>query len=56
MTDDRTQLAMTPRDRHLEAARKELIEFERRENQFRKRDRQERAAELRLPVEKIEMH
>jgi hypothetical protein len=35
----------------LEAARKELSEFERRENEFRKKDREERAAELRLPLE-----
>ena len=33
-----------------EAAQKELAEFERRENEFRKKDRAERAAELGLPV------
>ena len=38
------------RDRLLEAARKELAEFERKEIEFRKQDRAERAAELRLPV------
>jgi hypothetical protein len=39
-----TQLAITPRDRFLEAAQKELIEFERREREFSKKERQERAA------------
>jgi hypothetical protein len=39
------------RDRILEVAQKELAKFERRENEFRKKDREERAAELRLPVE-----
>ena len=38
------------RDRLLEAAQKELAEFERKEIEFRKQDRAERAAELRLPV------
>ena len=48
-----TQPAMAMRDRLLEAARNELVEFEWRENAFRKKDREERAAELRLPLEKI---
>jgi hypothetical protein len=37
----------------LEAAQRELAEFERRENEFRKKDRRERAAELRLPLDRI---
>jgi hypothetical protein len=49
---ERTE-AKTPRDRLLEAVRKELAQFERRENEFRKQDREERAAELRLPLIKI---
>ena len=53
---ERTQLAITPRDRLIEAARKELSEFERREIEFRKKDRQERAAELRLPLEGIKIN
>jgi len=44
-----TQLAITPRDRFLQAAQKELSEFERREREFIKKERQERAAELRIP-------
>jgi hypothetical protein len=51
-----TQLAITPRDRFLRAAEKEMINFERREIEFRKRDREERAAELRLLIEKHEIH
>jgi hypothetical protein len=47
---ERDQLVMTPRDLHLGAARKELVEFERREIEFRRKDREERAAELRLPL------
>ena len=42
----------TPRDRFLEAARKEFAAFERKENEFRKKLREERAAELQLPVGK----
>jgi hypothetical protein len=47
-----TQLAITPRDRFLQAAQKELIEFERREREFSKKERQERAAELQIPLTK----
>jgi hypothetical protein len=47
-----TQLVITPRDRLLEAAQKELIEFERREREFSKKEKQERAAELQIPVER----
>ncbi|MGY8682013.1 hypothetical protein Q2941_30175 [Bradyrhizobium sp. UFLA05-153] len=53
---ERDQSGITPRDRLLEAARKELVDFERRENEFRKKDRDERAAELRLPLEVIKIH
>ena len=42
--------------RRIQAVRKELAEFERRENEFRKQNREERAAELRLPFEKIKIH
>jgi hypothetical protein len=52
---DRDQLGMTPRNHLLEATRKELVEFERREIEFRKKDREERAAELRLPL-KLHYH
>jgi hypothetical protein len=50
---ERSQLAEAPRDRLLEAARKELADFERREKELREKDREERAAELGLPYEQI---
>jgi hypothetical protein len=50
-----TQLAITPRDRFLKEAEKKMIDFERREIEFRKKERDERAAELRLPLER-EVH
>ncbi len=62
MSDDevvmtgQSQLAITPRDRYLQAAQQELIRFEERENEFRKRVRKERAAELQLPVEREQDH
>ena len=48
-----TQLAVTPRDRFLQAAEKELIAFERREREFLRKDREERAAKLQIPRDKI---
>ena len=50
-----TQLAATPRDRFLEEAQKELIAFERREKEFRKMVRRERAEQLRLPPDKADL-
>jgi len=50
-----TQLATTPRDRFLEEAQKELIAFERREKEFRKMLRRERAEQLRLPPDKTDL-
>jgi hypothetical protein len=50
---ERSQLAKAPRDRLLEAARKELADFERREKELREKDREERAAELGLPYKQI---
>jgi hypothetical protein len=44
-----TQLVITPRDRFLQAAQQELLMFERREREFLRKDREDRAAELRLP-------
>jgi hypothetical protein len=49
----RTQLAITPRDRFLQAAQKEVAAFEERERQFSKKERKERAAELQIPVERV---
>jgi hypothetical protein len=53
---EHSQLIRAPKDRLLEAAQKELNKFERREMEFRRKDRQERAAELQLPLDKIEIH
>ncbi|WP_271504158.1 hypothetical protein [Bradyrhizobium sp. CCBAU 11357] len=53
---EQTDVSTTSKDRQLEAAQKELMEFERREMEFRKKDRRERAAELRLPLDKIKVH
>ncbi|WFU28037.1 hypothetical protein QA649_17985 [Bradyrhizobium sp. CB1717] len=44
------------RSRVLETAHQELAKFERTEKEFRKKDREERAAELRLPLEEIKVH
>jgi hypothetical protein len=49
-------LAITPRDRFLEAAHKELTAFERREREFSRKEREERAAELRIPANKLGLH
>jgi hypothetical protein len=49
---ERTQLGTVPRDLLLETARRELANFERRESEFRKKDREERAAELKLPLDR----
>ncbi len=46
-----TKLAVTSRDRFLEAAKKELIAFEQREREFREKDWQERALKLRIRTE-----
>ncbi|XIA62668.1 hypothetical protein ACFIOY_24650 [Bradyrhizobium sp. TZ2] len=50
-----TQLAITPRDRFLEAAQKELAAFERKESEFRKKLRKERAEQLQLPADKHDL-
>ena len=55
MTED-THHDAARRNHQLEAALEEMIKFERRENEFRKRDREERAAELKLPLDAIKVH
>ena len=50
---EHTQLGMKRHETLLEAAQKELLKFERREIEFRRKDREECAAELRLPVKGI---
>ena len=51
-----SQLAETSRDRFLEAAQKEMIAFERKEREFRREAKRERASLLRLPVHGAELH
>ncbi|MBR0821667.1 hypothetical protein [Bradyrhizobium liaoningense] len=55
MTED-THHDAVRRTHFLEAAHEEMVKFERKENEFRKRDREERAAELRLPLGEIKVH
>ena len=44
------------RSRRLDLVHHELLTFERKEAEFRRKDRSERAAELRLPFDKLEVH
>ena len=55
MTDNTHHDAIT-RNHLLEAAHEEMVKFERKENEFRKKDREERAAELHLPLDAIKVH
>ena len=48
-------MAITPRDRFLEAAKVELVAFEKNEREFRKKVRKERAEELGFPLTKDEL-
>jgi hypothetical protein len=41
-----TQIAVTPRERLMRAAEREMAKFERQETEFRRKVRLERAAEL----------
>jgi AAA+ superfamily predicted ATPase len=53
---EHVQIAATPRERFMHAAKRELARFERQEIEFRKREHEERAAELRLPIENQNIH
>ena len=55
MTEN-TQHGVARRNHLLEAAQEEMAKFERKENEFRKKDREERAAELHLPLDAIKVH
>jgi hypothetical protein len=44
------------RNHLLAAAHEEFVKFERKEIEFRKKDREERAAELHLPLDAINVH
>lgn len=49
--EQRTTIALTPKDRFIEAAKAELAKFEAKEREFRLRMQQHRAKELRIPVD-----
>ncbi|WP_426419220.1 hypothetical protein [Bradyrhizobium genosp. A] len=55
MTDN-TQHDAGRRNSQREMALEEMHKFERRESEFRKKDRAERAADLRLPLDEIKVH
>ena len=55
MTDN-AHRETTRRNPLLEAAHEEMFKFERSENEFRKKDRSERASELQLPLDEIKIH
>ncbi|WP_371420512.1 hypothetical protein [Tardiphaga sp.] len=47
---------MTTYEKFLQQAQQEMIAFEQRECEFRKQDRDERAARLHLPIDRAELH
>lgn len=55
MTEN-THLDAGKRNSLLAAAQEEMVKFERKENEFRRKDREERAAELQLPLGDIKVH
>ena len=46
-----TQVAMTPRERFMQQAQEQLAAFEQRERNLRKKDHQERARQLNIPLQ-----
>jgi hypothetical protein len=54
MTED-AQHDTTERKPLIEAALEEMLKFERKEIEFRKKDRAERAADLQLPLDEIKV-
>jgi len=53
---EHTPIAATPRERFMQTVETELAKFERQEIEFRKRDMEERAAELHFPLPKVGPH
>ncbi|WP_441277260.1 hypothetical protein AB7783_07320 [Tardiphaga sp. 172_B4_N1_3] len=53
---DRAQVSMTPRERFMRMAQDEMLAFEKREGALRKKDREERAAQLKLPLDVDDLH
>jgi hypothetical protein len=52
----KSRTAFTEHERFMQQAREQMLAFERRESEFRKQEREERAAQLRLPIEPGELH
>jgi hypothetical protein len=50
------QPPMTKYEQFLQQAQEQMLTFERRESEFRKREREERAIQLRLPISRDELH
>ena len=51
-----SQLVEKPRERFMEAAQREMVDFERKERELIRQHKEERAAELRMPALKKELH
>jgi hypothetical protein len=45
-----TQIAVTSRERFMQAVNEELTRFEQKETEFRRNERKDRAAELNMPA------
>jgi hypothetical protein len=50
------QLSETPRESFMEAAKKEMMAFERKERELRKQEKQERAEQLKMFVLRSDFH
>jgi hypothetical protein len=50
------QPPMTKYEQFLQQAQDQMLAFERRESEFRKQEREERAIQLRLPISRDELH
>jgi hypothetical protein len=47
---------MTKYEQFLQQAHEQMLAFERRESEFRRQEREERAAQLHLPIPRDELH
>ena len=50
------QPPMTKYEQFLQQAQEQMLAFERRESEFRRKERAERAAQLHLPISRDELH
>jgi hypothetical protein len=49
------RLVETPRDSFIEAAQREMIAFERKEQELRQQEKLERAKQLQIPLKALEL-